>query len=248
VEFPDFLGNLKHVATSPYAFAAYIAVIAAWVYSTVARHRLDKIADLLQHLPSEERARVIMREYSTVPGRNLSPDQWIKSRQHMLWFLAFLSLVVCVTLIVIVALVSTARVHALENELIAVKAQTTELKALVAAINPSRGDSHTLEALRRMNRTYDNPDPKIDAILADPSLNIPDKIDLASASMLQRLDQDIAEQSKRIETLRNTPAVDVEVMKLKRLVDRRSQMFDLLRQIIDQSNKTAKGIIDSMGR
>ena len=33
-----------------------------------------------------------------------------------------------------------------------------------------------------------------------------------------------------------------------RMIDKRSQMFDMLRQIIDKYNQTAKGIIDSMGR
>ena len=37
-------------------------------------------------------------------------------------------------------------------------------------------------------------------------------------------------------------------MKLKRLIDKRSQMFDMLRQIIDKYNETAKNIIQSMGR
>ena len=44
------------------------------------------------------------------------------------------------------------------------------------------------------------------------------------------------------------PSIDVETMKLKRMVDKRSQMFDMLRQIIDKYNQTAKGIIDSIGR
>ncbi|MBK8010011.1 MAG: hypothetical protein IPK13_01570 [Deltaproteobacteria bacterium] len=46
----------------------------------------------------------------------------------------------------------------------------------------------------------------------------------------------------------SSKSVDVETTKLKRLTDKRSQMFDLLRQIIDGYNKTAKGIIDSIGR
>jgi hypothetical protein len=44
------------------------------------------------------------------------------------------------------------------------------------------------------------------------------------------------------------PSTDTETLKLKRLVDKRSQMFDMLRQIIDKYNQTAKGIIDSIGR
>ena len=43
-------------------------------------------------------------------------------------------------------------------------------------------------------------------------------------------------------------AIDVETMKMKRLIDKRGQMFDMLRQIIDKYNQTAKGIIESIGR
>ncbi len=46
----------------------------------------------------------------------------------------------------------------------------------------------------------------------------------------------------------NNPSIDIESMKLKRLVDKRSQMFDILRQIIDKYNQTAKSMIDSIGR
>jgi hypothetical protein len=44
------------------------------------------------------------------------------------------------------------------------------------------------------------------------------------------------------------PSIDVETMKLKRMIDKRGQMFDMLRQIIDKYNETAKGLIQSMGR
>ena len=46
----------------------------------------------------------------------------------------------------------------------------------------------------------------------------------------------------------SSPSIDVETMKLKRMIDKRSQMFDMLRQIIDKYNETAKGIIQSIGR
>ena len=46
----------------------------------------------------------------------------------------------------------------------------------------------------------------------------------------------------------NSPSIDVETMKLKRMVDKRSQMFDMLRQIIDKYNETAKNVIQSIGR
>ena len=46
----------------------------------------------------------------------------------------------------------------------------------------------------------------------------------------------------------NSPSIDVETMKLKRMIDKRGQMFDMLRQIIDKYNETAKGVIQSIGR
>ena len=46
----------------------------------------------------------------------------------------------------------------------------------------------------------------------------------------------------------NSPSIDVETMKMKRMIDKRSQMFDMLRQIIDKYNETAKGVIQSIGR
>ncbi len=45
-----------------------------------------------------------------------------------------------------------------------------------------------------------------------------------------------------------TPSIDVETMKLKRMIDKRSQMFDMLRQIIDKYNETARGVIQAIGR
>ena len=47
---------------------------------------------------------------------------------------------------------------------------------------------------------------------------------------------------------KNSPSVDVETIKLKRLIDKRGQMFDMLRQIIDKYNETAKNVIQSIGR
>ncbi len=44
------------------------------------------------------------------------------------------------------------------------------------------------------------------------------------------------------------PSMDVESMKLKRMIDKRSQMFDMLRQVIDKYNSTAKNMIDALGR
>jgi hypothetical protein len=46
----------------------------------------------------------------------------------------------------------------------------------------------------------------------------------------------------------SSPSVDVETMKLQGMIQKRSQMFQMLSNILDKYNSTAKGIIDSMGR
>jgi hypothetical protein len=46
----------------------------------------------------------------------------------------------------------------------------------------------------------------------------------------------------------STPSVDMEALRLQRMLQKRSQMFDMLSNILKNYNQTAKGIIDSIGR
>ena len=93
---------------------------------------------------------------------------------------------------------------------------------------------------------------QIDEIMKDPLLSGEEK----SARMLGILTSSLAEFDgaidRQAQLVREGPSssvsIDVETMKLKRLIDKRSQAFDMLRQIIDRYNQTAKGIIDTIGR
>jgi hypothetical protein len=114
---------------------------------------------------------------------------------------------------------------------------------------------------------------EVSAVLNDPSLTVEDKVTLMIMLIMKKMDKDIERQANYINSLQqqqnggqggfpganggggaggggegSSPSIDVETMKLKRMIDKRSQMFDMLRQIIDKYNQTAKGIIDSMGR
>jgi len=285
MEISGFLNNLSHVGGSPYAFAAYIAVVAAWVYATVARHRLSKIGDLLKDLPPKDRTQLILREYSSAPRSGLSAEQWIKSRQHLLLFLAFLSLVVCLTLIVIIALVGSVapsrtgdkgtepiealvgtqraqsqqildlqtRVDALTAQAAKSAAQAAESNAALASLQTANADVRLVVLMKELYRDYDDPDPTIDSIFSDQSLSIQDTVTFARLALMRKIDRDIGDQARRVEQLQNSMAqnpreIDVETIKLKRLIDKRSQQFDLLRKTIDKYNETARAIIDSMGR
>ena len=277
MELSDFLANIRYVGSSPYAFAAYIAVVVAWVYAAIARHRLGKIAELLKDLPPEDRTQVILKEYSTVPRSGLSSDQWIKSRQHMLYFLAFLSLVVCLTLVVIIALaltttqnhqndkstessavlgllhVQSERILELERRVSDAEAQAAELKAKLKSLAQDDASPSLVALMQKLHQEYDPSDTRVEAVLLDPSLNAEDKVTLTIMSLIKKIDRHISYQVNRVEALRSSPlidspSIDVETMKLKRLIDKRSQTFDMLRQLIDKYNKTAKATIDSLGR
>ncbi|HKA74119.1 MAG TPA: hypothetical protein VKE26_20100 [Xanthobacteraceae bacterium] len=283
VDISDFLLNLRTVAASPYAFAAYVGVAAAWTYTTVARHRLDRIAQLFKDLPPDDRIRMIMREYSTVPRSGLSAEQWIVSRRHTLFFVGFLSLLVCTTIIAIIALVHATfgrpggsddmtrldgivRMQGQENlamrqeivelkrELNALRTNAAGLKASLSSVRPSRDDGELVARMQDVGRTYGFRDPRIEQTLADPALTAEDKLALVQVSLMRDVDADIEEQMARVNELQRradrggTPSIDVETMKLKRLIDRRAQMFDALRHTIDRYNQTARAAIDAINR
>ena len=99
----------------------------------------------------------------------------------------------------------------------------------------------------------------IAAVLADPSLTVEDQVVLMLMMIMKQMDKQIKEQAENVNKMQqkankgdkqsdDAPSIDVETMKLKRMIDKRSQMFDMLRQIIDKYNQTAKSMIDSIGR
>ncbi len=96
----------------------------------------------------------------------------------------------------------------------------------------------------------------------DAGLSVEDKIALMLMLIMRNMDREIEDQARRVQSLQATgarkpapaarqdasPSIDVETMKLKRVIDKRSQMFDTLRQIIDRHNDTAKNVIQTVPR
>lgn len=104
MEMTVFLKHLQDIASSPYAFIGYISVVSAWVYIATAQHRLKTISKIIRDLPEEDRAKVISKEYNTTPRSGLSPEQWIRSRLHTLYFLAFFAVIICATILIVIAI------------------------------------------------------------------------------------------------------------------------------------------------
>lgn len=108
-----FLQHLKETASSPYAFVAYICVVGAWVYVVIARHRLRTVARMINALPEDRRAEIILRDYSTTPRSGLSAEQWIRTRRHTLFLISFLGTLI--TAVAIVGITFSRGGHGLDS-------------------------------------------------------------------------------------------------------------------------------------
>jgi hypothetical protein len=106
----SFLDALQTVATSPYAFVAYVCLLAGFIYWLVSEIRLKAIA----RLPAEEQAAVLKKEYNVFPRSGLSGDEWIRSRRQTLTFWAFVVLIVAVVLLSTIGLLNVKPTTPLE--------------------------------------------------------------------------------------------------------------------------------------
>jgi hypothetical protein len=91
----SFLEGLKTAATSPYAFVAYVCLLAGFIFYLVAELRLKAIAKL----PAQEQAAVLEKEYKVYPRDGLSGEEWIRSRRLTLTFWAFVVFIVAAVLL-----------------------------------------------------------------------------------------------------------------------------------------------------
>jgi len=83
----------------------------------------------------------------------------------------------------------------------------------------------------------------------DANLNFGNKAILSLMLVIQKLDADIEDQAAKLTGERSGAAsIDVEMQKLKRMVDKRNQMFAVLNAIMAQHNETTKNIVQNIGR
>ena len=100
----SFLEALPAASSSPFAFLAYLFVVVVFAYVTVAQYRLKRIASIIKDVPEADRAKLLAKEYNTLPAHGLSAEQWIKSRRQMLWFWSFAAVLGAFLVLAVVAL------------------------------------------------------------------------------------------------------------------------------------------------
>lgn len=104
-----FFTALREVAGSPFALLGYALLLASWTYIAVTRHRLQRIASVIDKIPEDQRAALLAREFSTFPRSGLSAEQWLRSQRHRMVFLALLALLIVTSLVICIALVERSR-------------------------------------------------------------------------------------------------------------------------------------------
>lgn len=147
--------------------------------------------------------------------------------------------------------VQDERILELEKRVHTSDIRAAELKTALARFSQADANPNQVALVRKLYRKYGFTDAQAEEIFSNSSLSDEEKVTSAIESLITSIVQDNANQANqanKVASLDNAPSIDIETMKLKRQIDKRSQMFDMLRQIIDKYNETAKGIIDSIGR
>jgi len=100
----ELLDALPGAAISPYAFVAYVLLIVANVVIVWRVKRNKNLLDSLEKLPEDKRLEAIQLEMGVaLPKHGLTAEQWLRSKIHQYYFMAFVAVIVCGTTIFVVA-------------------------------------------------------------------------------------------------------------------------------------------------
>lgn len=89
-------------------------------------------------------------------------------------------------------------------------------------------------------------DLQIEAILSDTSLSNAHKIPLLYTALAKKLDADIEDPQRRVRALQGAPTDVIEKMKLTRLYDKRSKLFDIMREGIELESEATRRTLASI--
>lgn len=106
VTLDAFVDGLKVAATSPYAYASYVLLLACWTFLAARGQRLRVVRSVLKDLPEHQRFEILKREFPEFPRSGLSPEQWIRARAHAMILIAFVALLLSGTVISVISMTS----------------------------------------------------------------------------------------------------------------------------------------------
>ena len=116
----------------------------------------------------------------------------------------------------------------------------------VAVPNPAL--ANLVDRIGTLNSASEAPSAQVNTILLDPSLGDSDKAMLSMALMMKDLDDQIERAARRVNGSPSSPAADVELIKLKRMIDKRARLFELASNIMRKYDDTARAAIQKMNQ
>lgn len=112
----DFLAQalqaLPQAATHPFAFVAYIFLIAAWLITGLRVNRNRQLLQNIQHLPPKDRWPALQAEMGIVAvPAGLTAEQWLQQRRQTYYLISFLSLLAAAVVIFVIAVVTASSIE-----------------------------------------------------------------------------------------------------------------------------------------
>jgi len=104
----EALNALPSVAGSPMAFVGYIATIASWIWAVTRNQRIKILLERIKDIPESDRAETIRNEMGVILPSNINPEEWIRSRKHQYFLIAFIVFSITVLSIVAISINSTS--------------------------------------------------------------------------------------------------------------------------------------------
>ncbi|WP_406228884.1 ETEC_3214 domain-containing protein [Pseudomonas siliginis] len=103
MDLEQLFGALPDAATSPYAFVAYVLLVATSAAIAWRVKRNKNLLSTLEKIPVEQRAELVAREMGAPLPPGLTAEQWIEYKIHQYYLLSFLSVLICGTVIFAIA-------------------------------------------------------------------------------------------------------------------------------------------------
>src|SRR5262245_20506405 len=92
-QIEQFLKQLTTVASSPYAFVAYIALLIVWAIIVVKSRRLAAISKNLGLLPEADRKSILEKDYGFHLKQGMSAKDFLKAQRMAYLFYAFVAVI-----------------------------------------------------------------------------------------------------------------------------------------------------------
>lgn len=100
----EFLISLRIIATSTNALIGYVCLVAAWAYIAARTMRNKQLLEKLSHIPEVDRLEALRIEMGAARLKaGLNPEQYLRSKIHFYYLIAFLSALLTVVLLAAIA-------------------------------------------------------------------------------------------------------------------------------------------------